>query len=372
MTIKEFTKKYKNVSGVYAIICGETGRSYVGSSISVGKRIRGHFSLLRKGKHQNSDLQKDFTLFGEPEFFFEILEETLIEEALERESYWMSFAENLYNKSGSFIRINLSMKHQKVFWSRVDIKTKDECWDWVGNSFNVQGYGRFSIGNKNGGGIRYISNRIAYFLTYPKDNQDFVVRHSCDNKKCCNPNHLSLGTYSDNSIDIREKNNQGHQKLNWEQVKSIRQKYLENVHINRDELFLWVQGNVISDISLMNILNICWNNTWYDKDYNPKPRRSSEIEQDVKDKFYDNPDIPCTKIRSYVLEKYGISVGESWTQRVFAGRTSNFGPIMNEVLKSRIIHLWNTGKSKYAIDKLLNKEGIRISYTTIQRTINNR
>ena len=29
----------------------------------------------------------------------------------------------------------------------------------------------------------------------------FIVRHKCDNRKCCNPEHLELGTYSDNSLD---------------------------------------------------------------------------------------------------------------------------------------------------------------------------
>ena len=33
-----------------------------------------------------------------------------------------------------------------------------------------------------------------------------VVMHSCDNRVCCNPRHLSVGTHSDNSQDMVRKN----------------------------------------------------------------------------------------------------------------------------------------------------------------------
>ena len=55
-----------------------------------------------------------------------------------------------------------------------------------------------------------------------------VVRHTCDNKLCINPDHLVLGTHNDNVQDRVNRNrsakgeNNGRAKLTVEQVKEIR------------------------------------------------------------------------------------------------------------------------------------------------------
>ena len=60
-----------------------------------------------------------------------------------------------------------------------------------------------------------------------------VVMHSCDNPRCVNPEHLSLGTQKDNMADMRRKGraaNQagaanGNAKLSDEDVQMIRARY---------------------------------------------------------------------------------------------------------------------------------------------------
>ena len=69
------------------------------------------------------------------------------------------------------------------------------CWIWQ-KSCNSAGYGQLTE-NK----VYWLAHRYAYACL----NQDLksadVVRHQCHNTKCCNPNHLILGTHKDNWHD---------------------------------------------------------------------------------------------------------------------------------------------------------------------------
>jgi hypothetical protein len=90
------------------------------------------------------------------------------------------------------------------FWNYVDIKTPEECWEWL-RALNNKGYGKFSI---NKGHIGIYAHRFSYWCTYNFYPGKLNVCHSCDNPKCCNPNHLWLGTQLDNIKDcVKKKRN---------------------------------------------------------------------------------------------------------------------------------------------------------------------
>ncbi len=94
-------------------------------------------------------------------------------------------------------------KHDYVrFWSLVDVRGEDECWEWRGNIFVKTGYGRFYVGGK---GRR--AHRVALSLALGRE-LDGLALHSCDNPPCVNPRHLREGTHKDNAEDMISRDRQ--------------------------------------------------------------------------------------------------------------------------------------------------------------------
>lgn len=109
------------------------------------------------------------------------------------------------------------------FWAKVDKKSDDECWEWKASRF-PNGYSKFwHIGENISG------HRFSFLLHHGKIPKGMFILHSCDNKPCINPSHLSLGTPKDNSADMRAKGRSakgvriGNSKLTDEKVRRIRE-----------------------------------------------------------------------------------------------------------------------------------------------------
>lgn len=85
------------------------------------------------------------------------------------------------------------------FWNHVDKKGENECWPWLGST--ASGYGQFNLGSN----IFDRGHRLAWKYTNGEIPDGLYVLHKCDNRRCCNPNHLFLGTQKDNIQDAIRK-----------------------------------------------------------------------------------------------------------------------------------------------------------------------
>jgi hypothetical protein len=115
------------------------------------------------------------------------------------------------------------------FWSKVK-KTDEGCWEWT-RAINQTGYGMFSWGHANW----RPAHRVAFFLANGRwPSAGMFVCHKCDNRRCCNPDHLFEGTARDNMQDcvLKGRINKPHPKavgqgnhqakLTWKIVDEIR------------------------------------------------------------------------------------------------------------------------------------------------------
>lgn len=116
----------------------------------------------------------------------------------------------------------------KTFWNKVEVRGPDECWPWQAAS-TTRGYGIYTRGKL--GKRRVYAHRYVYEMLVGPIPDGMFCMHKCDNPSCVNPNHLTVGTCSDNLRDMVMKGRSSRGEKRWcaklteDDVRAIRARY---------------------------------------------------------------------------------------------------------------------------------------------------
>ena len=82
------------------------------------------------------------------------------------------------------------------------VDQRGNCWLWTGK-LNLTGYGKF-WGVQDGVGFN-VAHRFSYHIHYGPVPSGLLCLHSCDNRWCVNPEHLRVGTQTENQAESKAK-----------------------------------------------------------------------------------------------------------------------------------------------------------------------
>ncbi len=103
-------------------------------------------------------------------------------------------------------RIDLRLEHVESVLRNYTVSPSG-CWEYQGKKRAGSNYGHMAIYCSSADPKKrfFSTHRVSYAYHLGVDPGASVVRHTCDNQCCINPDHLELGTHAQNSRDMADR-----------------------------------------------------------------------------------------------------------------------------------------------------------------------
>lgn len=160
----------------------------------------------------------------------------------------------------SSIEARIDYNDWEKFWAKLEIKDNG-CWEWPGpyqTRHPDYPYGKVHLSWRTQESVA--AHRLAWEIVHGPIPDGLIVRHSCDNPKCCNPQHLLIGTCKDNSQDMVTRNRQ--MKGNRHFRAKLREEYIADI---RERLLAGESQQSIADdygVCQVTISSVSLGETW--------------------------------------------------------------------------------------------------------------
>ena len=136
--------------------------------------------------------------------------------------------------------------------------SSDECWEYQGY-LNQDGYGQYTDEQRK----TKRPHREMFRHSCEPVSSNEVVRHTCDNRACCNPNHLIKGSPKDNVRDCIERGRLSNRagEMNGRAVLS-KQAVLDIRKIHSSGMWSYGLLSQLFDVPRSTIINVIKHRTW--------------------------------------------------------------------------------------------------------------